>query len=91
MVVRVRLSEPLSQYAMNKKNVTIRACSNVSQAFEELGKLYPGMERRILDDQDNVRRYVNVFLNGDLVTSSPETVRLKENDELYIVQSVAGG
>ena len=91
MGIKVRLCEPLSQYAMNKRNLKIGECSTISDAFEELERLYPGISRRILDDQDNLRRYVNVFLNGKLIERSPDQIRLTKDDELFIVQSVAGG
>ena len=66
-------------------------CPTISDALEELERLYPGISRRILDDQDNPRRYVNVFLNGKLIERHPNQIRLAKDDELFIVQSVAGG
>jgi hypothetical protein len=34
---------------------------------------------------------VNVFLNGNLLVRSPEKTNLISGDELFIIQSVAGG
>ena len=89
--IKVKLCEPLSQYAMNRRNFILGECPTISDAFEELEKLCPGIARRILDDQDNIRRYVNVFLNGELIAKHPTEVHLRKDDELFIVQSVAGG
>ena len=91
MGVRVRLCEPLSQYAMNRRSLMLGECPTISYALEELERMYPGISRRILDDQDNLRRYVNVFLNGKLIERHPNQIRLAKDDELFIVQSVAGG
>lgn len=91
MGIKIRLCEPLSQYAMSRRNLNLGECATVSDAFDELERLYPGIARRILDDQDNLRKYVNVFLNGKPIESHPSVVRLAKDDELFIVQSVAGG
>jgi molybdopterin synthase sulfur carrier subunit len=58
-----------------------------------LDQLYPGIKRRILDDQDITRQYVNIFLNGEELRffEKKENTRLKEGDLVHILPSVAGG
>ncbi len=91
MGVRVLLCEPLVQYSQSRREVTVEECGNLDDVIKSLGRLYPGMERRILDDQDRVRRYVNVFLNGERVEDDPVKVAVEDHDKVFIIQSVAGG
>ena len=39
----------------------------VSDAFVMLGRDYPAIRQRVLDDQSDIRRHVNVFVNGENV------------------------
>lgn len=72
-------------------SLTVDSCDTVADVIKSLEKQYPGIERRILDDQDMVRRYVNVFLNGELASGPPEKMSVGSGDEVFIIQSVAGG
>ncbi len=89
--VKVRLADPLRQYTGDRASLTVDSCNTVADVIRNLDLEYPGIGGRILDDQDNVRRYVNVFLNGDLVKSAPEKTPIRGGDEVFIIQSVAGG
>jgi sulfur-carrier protein len=87
----VRLCEPLTAYTGDKRSVSVGGCANVGELLAALGGMFPGIDRRILDDQDRIREYVNVFLNGEAVEGPPEKTVLTDGDEVFIVQSVAGG
>jgi molybdopterin converting factor small subunit len=91
LAVRVRLCDPLKQYTGNRVSVTLDSCDTVADVIRSLEREHPGIGSRILDDQDNVRRFVNVFLNGDLVKGRPERTAVGSDAEVYIIQSVAGG
>ena len=90
-MAEVRLSDPLRQYAKNRSKVKVGPCANVFEVIASLARDFPGIDRKILDDQDNVRRYVNVFVNGELIPDAPSRVSVADGDEIYIIQSVAGG
>ena len=53
---------------------------------------YPGLKDRLCDESGELRRFVNVFVNGEDVRflSGLETP-LKAGDEVSIVPAVAGG
>lgn len=91
MAVTVRLCDPLKQYTGNRTRLTLDSCGTVADVIRTLEKEYPGIGSRILDDQAHVRRFVNVFLNGDLVKGPPEKTTVRRDDEVFIIQSVAGG
>ena len=64
----------------------------VAEVIESLESKHPGLRERLLDDEGNIRRFVNVYLDDEdvrfldgLGTSVPEGGRLS------IIPAVAGG
>ena len=81
----------MKEYAGCPSRISVDSCRTVSDVVDALDVRYPGVSRRILDDQDRVRRYVNVFLNGEMVEVPLKEALVRDGDEVYIIQSVAGG
>lgn len=53
---------------------------------------FPGMQERLLDDGGELRRFVNIYVNGeDVRFLDGLTTALKDGDEVSIVPAVAGG
>jgi sulfur-carrier protein len=91
MTVRVRVPTPLRQLTNGQADVTIDG-ENVSQILTNLESAYPGIANRILDEGGEVRRFVNLFVNGeDIRFLSGTDTALKSGDELSIVPAMAGG
>ncbi len=91
MPVDVTIPGPLLQYTRNQKEVQLNADS-VLDAIKELDRKFPGMKDRICDEQEKVREYVNIFVNGeDFRHIKGEQTKLKDGDELMILPSIAGG
>jgi molybdopterin synthase sulfur carrier subunit len=65
---------------------TLAAC------IEGLESAYPGLKDRICDDTGELRRFVNVYINGEDVRFMDGLASaLKSGDEVSIVPAVAGG
>jgi MoaD family protein len=91
-LIRVKISGHLQDYTGGKREVQLTKAPNVLGMVRELGKVFPGIERRILNDQEHIRTYVNVFVNSDNARDSDgEQTRLKDGDVIHILPSVAGG
>lgn len=91
MSVRVRLSRSLLMFWEGAPEVELDA-STVAEAISGLEARFPGMRRRVLDDQGRVRRHVLVFVNADNVAGqAPADVRLSAGDTLHILPAVSGG
>ena len=60
--------------------------------IEGLEREFPGLKERLCDETGDLRRFVNVYINGEDVRFQQglETV-LTGNDEVSIVPAVAGG
>lgn len=55
----------------------------------ELDRLYPGIRFRMIDEQDQIRRHIRLFVNGEQVRELSRP--LHAADELVIVQALSGG
>ncbi len=91
MAVKVRIPTPLQKLTQDKAEVEINATS-IQNLIQELEKSYPGIKQRICDEQGNLRRFVNVFLNEeDIRFLKKEQTPLKDGDEVSILPAIAGG
>jgi molybdopterin synthase sulfur carrier subunit len=91
MSVRVRIPTPLRKYTGGKDAVTAEG-SSIAAVLADLDKSCPGLRERICEADGSVRRFVNLYVNGDDIrfldnTNSP----VKDGDEVSIVPAIAGG
>ena len=64
----------------------------IAEALVMLGRDYPGIRQRVLDDQDNIRRHVNVFVNGENVRfGEGGTTQVAPDSEVWIYPALSGG
>jgi len=89
--VNVNIPVALRQYTRNQTDLQVDA-STVQEALQKLDGLFPGLKAFILNESSELRRYVNVFVNGkDIRSGDGITTKLKEGDQVRIVPAVAGG
>ncbi|MCX8171900.1 MAG: MoaD family protein [Candidatus Bathyarchaeota archaeon] len=89
--VKVALFGVLARIA-GEKIVYVNA-STLKEALNEISVKYgEELKSRILDEKCNLRRFVNIYVNGRDVrfTGALET-KLNENDEISIIPAVGGG
>jgi sulfur-carrier protein len=91
MSVRVRVPTPLRKFTQGADEVDAQG-NTIHSIVEDLEKNYPGIKERICDETGKVRRFVNVYVNGDDIRflQNLETA-LKEGDNISIVPAIAGG
>lgn len=91
MAVRVRVPTPLRKYTQGADEVNAQG-SNVKALVDDLENNFPGIKERICDETGKIRRFVNVYVNGDDIRflQNLET-NLKEGDNISIVPAIAGG
>ena len=87
----VRIPTPLRKLT-NDVEVVQTAGANVGEIIDNLEQAFPGLKERLCDDQGNVRRFVNVFVNDeDIRFLQEKATAVKETDEISIVPAIAGG
>ena len=91
MTVRVRIPTPLRTATDGAAEVSVTQ-ESVDLALKELEERYPAIRTRLRDDSGELRRFVNVYLNGEDVRFLEGLgTSLKAGDELSIIPAVAGG
>ena len=91
MSVRVRIPTPLRRFTAGAEEVGVNS-TTIGTVVEDLEKKHPGIKERLCDEQGRVRRFVNIYVNGDDIRflSNLDTV-VKDGDEVAIVPAIAGG
>lgn len=91
MSVTVRIPTPLRKLT-NDLDIVSADGGTLVACIDGLDSQYPGLKDRILDETGQLRRFVNVYINGEDVRfqQGVETA-LKAGDEVSIVPAVAGG
>jgi molybdopterin synthase sulfur carrier subunit len=92
MSVRVRIPTPLRKLTNNLDVVSADGGGTLVAVIDGLEAQYPGLKERILDENGDLRRFVNVYVNGeDVRFQQGVQTPLKAGDEVSIVPAVAGG
>ena len=66
--------------------------ATVGDVLAALAVVHPRIERRLRDETGQVRRFVNLYLNGDDIRFLQQLeTKVKDGDEISIVPAIAGG
>jgi molybdopterin synthase sulfur carrier subunit len=91
MAKKVRIPTPLRKLTNNEEVVEVNSAT-IGEAITELQVRYPGIKERLVDDNGEVRRFVNVYVNEeDIRFLQNQNTPLKEGDEISIIPAIAGG
>lgn len=91
MAVKVLIPTPLQQLTNNQATVECTGDS-VQEMIDSLEINCPGIKARICDEQGNLRRFVNFYVNSEDIRflDGANTV-LNDGDEVSIIPAIAGG
>ena len=91
MAISIRIPTPLRKLT-GEQEVVQADGSTVGELLSSLDVSFPGLKDRICDEQGNVRRFVNVYVNDeDIRFLEEQSTAVREGDELSIVPAIAGG
>ncbi len=91
MTKKVRIPTPLRKLTNNEEVVEVSA-TTIGAAITELQSRYPGIQERLMDENGEVRRFVNVYVNEeDIRFLQNQQTPLKDGDEISIIPAIAGG
>jgi molybdopterin synthase sulfur carrier subunit len=72
--------------------LTLSSASTLRGVFDELGLQWPRLERRIRDERGALRRFVNVYVDGeDCRHRAGLDTPVSDGAEIQVLPSVAGG
>ncbi len=91
MSIQVRIPAPLRKLTKDEEVVAAEG-GTIAEILTNLDAAYPGLIERICDEQGNVRRFVNIFVNDeDIRFLQEKATAVKAGDEISIVPAIAGG
>jgi len=78
-------------FKVNTTEVETKAV-DVLELIEELNTQYPGIKERLCDESGKVRRFINIYVNGeDIRFLQGEETKVEGGSEVSIVPAIAGG
>lgn len=90
-MARIRIPTPLRKLTNDAEIVEAQGAT-LAEAIDGLDREYPGLKERICDEQGEIRRFVNIYVNGEDVRFLDNiNTALKPADDVSIVPAVAGG
>ena len=91
MTIHVRVPTPLRKFTNGVDEVSAQG-NTVRVLVEDLERKFPGIKERICDETGKIRRFVNVYVNGDDIRFLQNLdTSLKDGDNISIVPAIAGG
>jgi MoaD family protein len=91
MTVKVLIPTPLQNLTNNQATIACEG-ANIREMLDSLESNCPGIKARICDEQGNLRRFVNFYVNSeDIRFLEGADTSLSDGDEISIVPAIAGG
>ena len=91
MSVLVRIPTPMRRITNGQGQVQVES-DTLGQLVEKLDESYPGFSARLVDENGEMRYFVNIFVNGqDVRFLQGLSTSTNPGDEVSIVPAVAGG
>lgn len=91
MSVKVLIPTPLQKLTNNQATLECDGAT-IADLLESLESTCPGIKARLCDDQGELRRFVNFYVNSeDIRFLDGANTALKDGDEVSIIPAIAGG
>ena len=80
---------PSSLRSYTERSEAQASGSTLAAVLADLERQYPGIRFRMISEQDRIRPYIRIFVNGEQVFELARP--LGASDEVAIVQALSGG
>ena len=91
MSIVVRIPTPLQKMTNGQAKVEVDS-TVLGELVEKLNSEFPGLKDRLVDEEGELRYFVNIYLNGeDVRFMDGLKTATSDGDEISIVPAVAGG
>ncbi len=91
MSVTVRIPTPLRTLTNNVDEITVEG-NTIKEVIENLESNYNGIKERICDENGQIRKFINFYLNDeDIRFLENQDTPVKDGDQISIVPAIAGG
>jgi molybdopterin synthase sulfur carrier subunit len=86
--VRIRIPTPLRSYTAQSAYAEADGAT-VGELLADLERRHPGIRFRMVDEQEQLRKHMKIFLNDESVRDL--TTPVGPTDEVTIMQALSGG
>lgn len=91
MVVQVHVTSVIQQVVNGQRQFAADG-STVGELISNIERSYPGFASRVVDENGDLRRFVNVYLNDeDVRYLGGKDTALKDGDSVSFLPALAGG
>ena len=93
MTVTFQIPAALREFTDGRSTVKLEGSgATLGEALSVLWNAYPGVRDRVLNEQDQVRQHINIFVgNENIRYTGGLTTRVPNHSEISIVPAVSGG
>lgn len=85
--MNVHIPTPLRSYT--RESVVQAEGATLAELFADLERRFPGIRFRVVDEQDEIRRHIKIFVNR--TTAENLHAPLSPGDSVHIVMAISGG
>lgn len=87
-MTKVYIPSPLASYTGQAREVA-GSGATIAELLQRLDQCYPGIRFRIINEQDQIRRHIKIFVNREQASDLATAVHA--TDEVMIVSALSGG
>jgi molybdopterin synthase sulfur carrier subunit len=92
MAVTVLVPSALRGEADGASRLSVEASGTLDEVLAALSTGWPRLARRVCDEQGEIRRFVNVYVDGeDVRRAAGRATPVPDGAEIQLIPSVAGG
>ena len=92
MAITIRIPTPLRKLTNEQDIVTANESGTLAELIDRMERDFPGLKERLCDETGELRRFVNIYVNGeDVRFLSGLQTNIAAGAEVSIVPAVAGG
>ena len=93
MKVTIYIPAALREFTNGRNEVSVESSgATVAEVLSALWNAFPGVRDRVLNEQDQVRQHINIFVgNENIRYTGGLTTRVPNNSQISIVPAVSGG
>ena len=87
----VYVPTPLRRFTGGQSKLDVQA-DNVGDVLLAVDDQFPGIAQKVLDDDGEVKRFINIFVNDDEIRALQGLdTPVRDGDKVSIVPAMAGG
>jgi len=91
MGIKVRIPTPLRKLTNGESEVEANG-ADISELIDDLEKSYPGIKDKLCEENGNVRKFLNIYLNDDDIRFMDSlATELRDGDSISLIPAIAGG